>query len=80
MVASTIRSYRDLECRKLGMGLAAAFLRIAQGSVKELETHLLLVARKGLARQEDVDALLKSCEEVGKTVRGLYRSIQPRPS
>jgi four helix bundle protein len=55
------------------------FLRVAQGSLKELETHLLLAAQKGLAGQEDVDALLAKCDELGRTLRGLYRSIS-RPS
>src|SRR4029453_271613 len=38
------------------------FLRVAQGSLKELETHLLLVERVELA---SVAPLLSNCEAVG---------------
>ena len=54
------------------------FLRIAQGSLKELETHLMLASRVGLARDEDVRPLLEQCESVGKVLRALIRSIQER--
>ncbi|HET9928827.1 MAG TPA: four helix bundle protein [Rubrobacter sp.] len=35
------------------------FLRIAQGSLKELETHLLLASRVELARDQDITPVLK---------------------
>jgi four helix bundle protein len=54
------------------------FLRIAQGSAKELETHLLLSVRVGLAAQEAVDPLLNQCDEIGKMLRGLIRSLEKR--
>jgi four helix bundle protein len=37
------------------------FLHVAQGSLRELETHLLLSARIGLTSQTDIAALLESC-------------------
>lgn len=52
------------------------FLRIAQGSLKELETHLLLASRVGLATKQDTAPALERCETVGKMLRALIRSIQ----
>jgi four helix bundle protein len=54
------------------------FLRIAQGSVKELETHLLLVQRVGLAK--DVEQLVGKCDAVGRMLRSLIRSLERRAS
>ncbi|WP_428527667.1 four helix bundle protein [Pseudorhodoplanes sp.] len=54
------------------------FLRIAQGSVKELETHLLLSERVGLAKSDDVAPLRQRCDELGRMMRSLIRSIQRR--
>ena len=47
------------------------FLRVAQGSLKELETHLLLSQRVGLAKPDRVGPLLDLCTEVGKMTRSL---------
>ncbi len=54
------------------------FLRISQGSLKELETHLLLVQRVELASAATVEPLLSACENTGKMLRGLIRSLQKR--
>jgi len=54
------------------------FLRIAQGSLKELETHALLAQRVGFADREDVAPLLSRCEAVGKMLRALIRSLQSK--
>jgi four helix bundle protein len=56
------------------------FLRMSQGSLKELETHLLLAERVKLVRMEEVEPLLKRCDELGKMTRSLIRSIQRRQS
>jgi four helix bundle protein len=53
-------------------------LRIAQGSLKELETHLLISQRIGIARESDVSPALRRSEEIGKMLRGLIRSLQAR--
>jgi four helix bundle protein len=55
-------------------GTYAQFLRIAQGSLKELETHLLS-HRLGLAKPEATDRLLESCDALGRMLRSLIRSI-----
>ncbi len=52
------------------------FLRIAQGSLKELETLLLLSTRVGLIATQADSSILKQCESVGKLLRALIRSLQ----
>jgi four helix bundle protein len=50
------------------------FLKIAQGSLKELETHLLLSVQVGLAEERVVTPLLSLREDQGKMLRTLiYR-------
>ena len=56
------------------------FLRMSQGSLKELETHLLLSARVSLVPTADVEPLLRQCDELGKMLRSLIRSIQRKRS
>ena len=51
-------------------------LRVAQGSLKELETHLLLSSRVGLTTMNVIASLLDRSDEVGKMLRSLIRSIQ----
>ncbi len=53
-------------------------LRVAQGSLKELETHLLLSERIGLMLPKEAEAMLARCEAVGKMLRALIRSLQLR--
>src|SRR5262245_60681728 len=42
------------------------FLRIAQGSARELETHLILAGRVGLLRSDPLSGLLDDCERISK--------------
>ncbi|WP_245455043.1 four helix bundle protein [Mesorhizobium sp. M9A.F.Ca.ET.002.03.1.2] len=51
------------------------FLRIAQGSLKELETHLLIAQRVGIVSTEAVGPLMALSESVGKLVRLLIRKL-----
>jgi four helix bundle protein len=51
-------------------------LRIAQGSLKEVETHLLLSVRVGILASEVSEPLLDRSAEVGKMLRSLIRSLQ----
>jgi four helix bundle protein len=55
-------------------------LRIAQGSLKELETHLMLSERVKLTTGEHTAPLLEKCQRVGKMLRALIRSLQARGS
>jgi four helix bundle protein len=59
-------------------GAFVRFLRIAQGSLKELETHLILASRVELTTQEEIIPVLEQCNSVGKMLRALIRSIQKR--
>jgi four helix bundle protein len=52
------------------------FLRIAQGSLKELETHLIVSSRVGLLGEEDAKRLLGQSDEIGKMMRSMIRSLQ----
>ena len=54
------------------------YLRIAQGSLKERETHLLLAARVGVTSQMEIEVPLARCEAIGKMLRSLIRSLQKR--
>ena len=51
-------------------------LRIAQGSLKEFETHLLLSERVAIIDASAAAALLAKGESVGKMLRSLIRSIE----
>jgi len=54
------------------------FLRIANGSARELETHLILSGRIGLLHKEVRDKLLDECEGISKMLRAMIRSLEGR--
>ena len=51
-------------------------LSIANGSLLELESHLLLGARIGVLPEEDVAAALAIAAEVGRMLAGLIRRLR----
>jgi len=55
----------------------AHFLRIAQGSLKEVETHLFLSERFGISNREQIEACLVQCESIGKLTRLLIAKLSP---
>ena len=57
------------------LGSYLQFLKIAQGSLKELETHLVIAQRVGIAPDASIDPLLVSCESVGKLLRLLIKKL-----
>ncbi|WP_049734049.1 four helix bundle protein [Rhizobium ecuadorense] len=59
-------------------GSFAQFLKIAQGSLKELETHLIIAGRIGFLQALALDELLDRCDEIGKMLGSLIRSVQHR--
>jgi four helix bundle protein len=61
-------------------GSFVQFLRIAQGSLKELETHLMVVERVGIAKASAVEPMLAECVEIGRMLRALIRSLQGKGS
>jgi four helix bundle protein len=59
-------------------GSYVQFLKVARGSLNELETQILLAQRLELVAQADVSPLLASTEGVSKMLNGLIRSIQAK--
>ncbi|MFC3206309.1 MAG: four helix bundle protein [Mesorhizobium sp.] len=51
------------------------FLRVAQGSLKELETHLLIAERTGVASADSISPLQARADSVGKLLRLLLRKL-----
>ena len=56
-----------------------SFVRIAQGSLKELETHLILAERIGLCPAGATKDLLAEADEIGRMVRTLLTRLSPKP-
>ncbi len=54
------------------------FLRIAQGSLKELETHLLLAERVSIVDTDTTVHVHENCGELGRILRGLIRKLQQK--
>jgi four helix bundle protein len=52
------------------------FVRIANGSLKELETHLILGYRVGIADKDEAEEVLLLCEEEGRMLLNLIRSLE----
>jgi len=52
------------------------FLRMAQGSLKELETHLILAEQVGLMKENAATVMLRDTEEIGKMLRSMIRSLE----
>ena len=54
------------------------FLYIAQGSLKELETHLLLSQRVELVAAQAINPILRQCESVGRLLTALIRALESK--
>ncbi len=59
-------------------GAYIQFLRISQGSLKELETHLLLSNEVGICQETATAPLLQHADNLGRMLRALIRSLQLR--
>lgn len=57
-------------------GAFVQFLRHAQGSLKELETHLLLAERVRLMPAGGSVSMMRKCDGLGRMIRSLIRSLQ----
>lgn len=55
------------------------FLSIAHGSLRELETQLELSTRFGYVAGDSAQRLRHKMSELGRTINGLYRSLERRP-
>jgi four helix bundle protein len=51
------------------------FLKIAQGSLKELETHLILASRIDIATEPELEPILVQTDDLGKMLFGLIRKL-----
>lgn len=54
----------------------ARFLRISQGSLRELETHLLLAVRVGMLRDADITEAMDLCSRAGRMLYRFLESIE----
>ncbi len=54
------------------------FLGIARGSLAEIETHLLLALRLGIAKSDSVEPILNQASEIGRMLNGLQRSLRAK--
>lgn len=54
------------------------FLSVARGSLKELETHLMLSQRVGLLSDERLTELLELADDISRTLAGLRKSLERR--
>jgi four helix bundle protein len=59
-------------------GSYVQFLKIARGSLKELETHVLLAERIGFFESAKAEALLSRSERIGKMLNALINAIKVR--
>ena len=57
-------------------GSYVSFLKTAQGSLKELGTHVILCQRLKFSQPEATEPLLARCAVVGKMLLGLIRNLQ----
>jgi four helix bundle protein len=52
------------------------FLKVARGSLKELETHLLLAQRVGALCSEHADDILRKLDSVGRMLNGFILAVR----
>jgi four helix bundle protein len=55
------------------------FLKIAQGSLKKLETHLLLIEKLKMSPSETLNPALNKCELLQKMLFSLIHKLQEKP-
>jgi four helix bundle protein len=53
-------------------------LSIARGSLKELETHLLLSEQVGLLQKSDLQPLMNLCDRISQMLSRLRQSLKQR--
>ena len=54
------------------------FLNLANGSLRELETHLILSQRVGLATEQPIQAMLSQTSILGRQILALHRALDRR--
>ncbi|HXD16032.1 MAG TPA: four helix bundle protein [Vicinamibacterales bacterium] len=53
-------------------------LRLSSGSLRELETQTLLAKRLHMLKDADVQAVFDRCDEVGRLLNGLMKTVKSR--
>ena len=53
----------------------ASFLRIARGSLKELETHVMIANRLSMISADDGKAVFADCDEIGRMLNALLARL-----
>ena len=53
-------------------------LSIANGSLKELETHLIIVGRLAYLKDEELETVLNKCDEIGRMLHSLNEKLSQR--
>jgi len=61
-----------------GLGEYIHFLGIAQGSLRETETHLLIAGRLEFISTENLNEVLRLSDEVSRMLGSLMRSLKSR--
>ena len=51
-------------------------LSVAHGSLRELETHVMLASRLGMMDEGAMQGILKQTSEVGRLINGLSKSLR----
>jgi four helix bundle protein len=59
-------------------GYFIQFLKVAQGSARELETHLILSGRLRFVSEAGLPPVLETCQRISKMLRTLIRSVEHR--
>ena len=59
-------------------GAYIQFLRISQGGLKELETHLLLSSQVNICSEPAAAPLRKLTDQLGRMLRALIRNLELR--
>jgi len=55
-------------------------LLVSSGSLTEMETQIVLSTRLGFLQAADADPLLQSCDQIGRMLSGLRKSLRARRS
>ncbi|WPF88624.1 four helix bundle protein [Cyanobacterium aponinum AL20118] len=50
-------------------------LSMTNGSLKELETHLMIVGRLGYLKEQELKVTLNKCEEIGRMLHSLIEKL-----
>ncbi|AFZ55397.1 four helix bundle protein [Cyanobacterium aponinum] len=50
-------------------------LSMANGSLKELETHLMIIGRLGYLKEQELKVTLNKCEEIGRMLHSLIEKL-----